>query len=118
MACPAPFAKIFLFASNPNQFTESHRPVPQRGDRASSRARGGMRWTRQRRAMSGDGRAGHKARELTNGTLDERRLARRSLWLRRSAADGEDVWFWHPLLVSSSRRLVAQPGIDETLIRG
>src|SRR5258705_12588029 len=67
-SCPAPFAKIFSFAPDPNQFTESHRPVPQRGDRASSRARGGMRWTRQRQAMSGDGRAGHNARELTNGT--------------------------------------------------
>jgi hypothetical protein len=30
-SCPAPFAKIFSFAPDPNQFTESHRPVPQRG---------------------------------------------------------------------------------------
>jgi hypothetical protein len=36
----------------------------------------------------------------------------------RWLAYGEDVWFWHPLLVLSSRRLVAQPGIDKTLIRG
>jgi hypothetical protein len=57
--------------------------------------------------MSGDGRAGHKARELTNGTQTNGALA-----------DCEAVWFWHPLLVSSSRRLVAQPGINETLIRG
>src|SRR5258707_7675732 len=31
MASPAPFAKIFSFSSDPNQFTDSHRPVPQRG---------------------------------------------------------------------------------------
>src|SRR5207248_3672445 len=31
MACPAPFAKIFRFAPNPNHFYIDHRPVPQRG---------------------------------------------------------------------------------------
>src|SRR6266550_4287432 len=31
MACPAPFAKIFLFQPEANQFTESHRPVPTEG---------------------------------------------------------------------------------------
>jgi hypothetical protein len=31
MACPAPFAKIFLFSPDPNQFTDSHRLVPQEG---------------------------------------------------------------------------------------
>jgi hypothetical protein len=30
-SCPAPLAKIFSFTPDPNQFTESHRPVPQRG---------------------------------------------------------------------------------------
>jgi hypothetical protein len=40
--------------------------------------------------MSGDGRAGHKARELTNGTQTNDALA-----------DCEAVWFWHPLLVLS-----------------
>src|SRR6266550_2527448 len=48
MACPAPFAKIFCFAPEANQFTDLHRPVPQRGGSRSSRTRGGMRWTRQR----------------------------------------------------------------------
>ena len=47
MACPAPFAKIFLFRPEANQFTDSHRPVPQRGVR-TSRTRGRMRWTRKR----------------------------------------------------------------------
>src|SRR5712691_10957130 len=58
ISCLAPLEKIFPFAPDANQFTDSHRPVPRRGDRASSRTRGGMRWTRQRQAMSGDGRAG------------------------------------------------------------
>jgi hypothetical protein len=36
-----PFAKIFCFAPDPNQFTDSHRLVPARGaDRASSRNAG------------------------------------------------------------------------------
>src|SRR6266404_8592576 len=29
--CQAPFAKIFLFSSDPNQFTDSHCLVPTRG---------------------------------------------------------------------------------------
>src|ERR1700692_3808016 len=36
------------------------------------------------------------------------------LWLRRSAADGEDVSFWHPLLVSNLRRSVGPTGIGQT----
>ena len=31
MACPAPFAKIFLFSPEANQFTDSHRLVPLEG---------------------------------------------------------------------------------------
>jgi hypothetical protein len=31
MACLAPFAKIFSFAFDPNQFTDSCRPDPQEG---------------------------------------------------------------------------------------
>jgi hypothetical protein len=30
-SCQAPFAKIFSFAFDPNQFTDSCRPVPQEG---------------------------------------------------------------------------------------
>jgi len=33
-------------------------------------------------------------------------------------ADGKAVWFWHPLLVSSSRRHVGPTGSGKTLIRG
>ena len=45
-SCPVPFVKIFPFSPDPNQFTDSHRPVPQWGGSRSSRTRGGMRWTR------------------------------------------------------------------------
>ncbi len=48
--CPAPFAKIFPFPPDPNQIYIDHVPPPQRGVSRSSRTRGGMRWTRQRRA--------------------------------------------------------------------
>ena len=47
------------------------------------------------------------ARELTNGTQTNDALA-----------DGEAVWFWHPLLVLNSRRLVGPTGSGKTLIRG
>ena len=33
MVCPAPFAKIFCLAPDPNHFTDSPRPVPQRAFR-------------------------------------------------------------------------------------
>src|ERR1700726_572817 len=57
-ACPAPFAKIFLFFRTPNQNYMIRRPVPQRGDTRSSRPRGGMRWTpmvQLTRALEADG---------------------------------------------------------------
>src|SRR3989442_6547797 len=60
--------KYFCFG--PRQISSLIRTVSShlRGVSRSSRTRGGMRWTRGRQAMSGDGRAGRKARELTNGT--------------------------------------------------
>jgi hypothetical protein len=51
-SCPAPLRKIFRFSFDPNHFTESHRPVPQRGVR-TSRTRDGMWWTRQRGLTNG-----------------------------------------------------------------
>src|SRR5207249_8305382 len=52
--------KISL-ANVPKSLLNPMRPVSTRGAfRASSRTRGGMRWTRQRQAMSGDGRAGRQ----------------------------------------------------------
>jgi hypothetical protein len=48
---PVSRAKIFRFSSPPNQWLFLRRPVSTRGaDRASSRTRDGMRWTRQRQA--------------------------------------------------------------------
>ena len=45
-----------------------------------------------------------KARELTNGTRTN-----------GANADGEAVWFWHPLLVLNSRRLVGPTGLGTSL---
>jgi hypothetical protein len=60
--CPAPLAKIFLFCSYANQFTNFPVSFLWRGVSRSSRTRDGMRWTR--------------TVPLTNGT----------------EADGEVVW--------------------------
>src|SRR5215212_2932708 len=45
LGCPVPFAKIFSFASDPNQFSSPAVSFHQRGVSRSSRTRGGMRWT-------------------------------------------------------------------------
>ncbi len=44
----------FRLPADPNHFYIPQRPVPQRGDRASSRARSGMRWTRRRQASNSE----------------------------------------------------------------
>src|SRR5439155_10917299 len=85
MACPAPFAKIFPFSPDPNQMHIQAVLSRQRGVSRSSRTRGGMRWTRERQAMSGDAGRVDKTRELTNGTRTN-----------GANADGKAVWFWHP----------------------
>jgi hypothetical protein len=47
------------FPSRPTQINSMISPSrPERGALRTSSTRGGMRWTRQRQAMSGDGRAG------------------------------------------------------------
>jgi hypothetical protein len=97
-------AKIFPFRPDPNQLYIPCRLVPSRGVSRSSRTRGGMRWTRQRQATPGDGRAGRKARELTNGTRTN-----------GANADGKAVWFWHPLLVLNPWRRVSPTGLGQTL---
>jgi hypothetical protein len=53
-SCQAPKSKIFLFSSDPNQFTDSRRPVPTRGALRTSRNAGGMRWTRRRQASNSE----------------------------------------------------------------
>src|SRR6266481_9832207 len=72
----------------------------QRGDRASSRARGGMRWTQGRKAR----RQSQGEMNLVSGQLACKMIG--------ALADGEAVWFWHPLLVPSwRRRNQARPGL-------
>ena len=68
-SCQAPFVKIFCFAPDPNQFTDSHRLVPIRGAIARRHERGAGCGGRGsvRRCQGMAGRV-DKARELTNGT--------------------------------------------------
>jgi hypothetical protein len=73
--CQAPFAKIFLFSSNPNQFT-----VKASG--AQGQSQGEM--------------------NLVSGQLACRMIG--------AFVYGKTVWFWHPLLVLNSRRLVGPTG--------
>jgi hypothetical protein len=68
-SCQAPFAKIFCFASDPNQFTDSHRPVPKEG-----------RWPRHQRW----------ARDAVDAVVSGARIASQT---NGAAADGEVVWF-------------------------
>ena len=82
----------FHFPRRANQWLNSRCLDPARGaDRASSRTRDGMRWTRQRwRARWSQGEV-----KLVSGSRRARRTAQ--------AAYGKTVWSWHPLLVSSCR---------------
>src|SRR5258708_21637390 len=85
----APEPKIFSFSFYPNQMHILRRPVPQRGDRASSRARGGMRWTRQRQASANASR--------TND----------------ADAYGQVVSFWRPNAGVTSARRSAGDGVKQ-----
>jgi len=70
------------FTATPNQRLSLHRPTPQRGGSRSSRTRGGMRWTRQRRRAIGvAGRALNRACERIAGAQTN-----------DADADGEVVW--------------------------
>jgi hypothetical protein len=72
--CPAPRVKIFRFSSDPNQRLFPCRPDPARGaDRASSRTRDGMRWTR---AASGAKRCSQGGFPVSgHGAQDDRRCS-------------------------------------------
>ena len=91
-------AKINRFAFPPNQLHLRAIPPHRRGTYASSRyVECGERWTR-----------GARAREVLQGGLRLRLGAReQSIRAGRAAqfAYGKSVWFWHPWLVSSWRRL-------------
>jgi hypothetical protein len=96
IACTKPvqplFEKYSAFAVGQISSISSPRPFPARGaDRASSRTREGMRWTRQRRRAWGIAGRVYPVSEAparkTNGV----------------EAYGKTVWSWHPLLMSSCR---------------
>src|SRR5439155_18852095 len=102
MACPAPFAKIFLFQSDPNQFTDSCRPVPSEG---------------RSRVVTNAGRDAVDARApgaLAIAGRHEPRERFAACKMIGALAYGEAVWFWHPLLVLNSRRLVGPTGLRQT----
>jgi hypothetical protein len=105
--CPAPFAKIFLFARTPNHFYIRCHPVPQRGGSRSSRTRGGMRWTRQRPRVRRDRRAGFIK------SVSDHRARRRTALLRTAKSCGPDA----STPASSLRRLVGPTGIRQSSIR-
>ena len=63
-----------------------------------------MRWTRKRRAREKESQGGFPVSD--DGAPDE-----------SAVAYGKGVWFWHPWLVSSSRKNCrAQPGFGESSI--
>ena len=103
LACPAPIRKISRFSFEPNHRPLARRPAPDRGAYRDRHGRwDGMRWTRQRRRASWiAGRALARERSMARGRTAH-------------VADGKAVWSWHPLLVSSRRRL-CEP--DRALLR-
>jgi hypothetical protein len=95
------------------RFTNLAIPFRERGVGHRHERWDGMRWTRQRRARRRNRRAGFSSGAnsgaQTNG--DASVFAKASVTCthaeasgRRRVADGEAVWSWHPLLVSSRRR--------------
>jgi len=72
---PVPSRENISLSLHANRWLLPRRLVPARGaDRASSRTRDGMRWTRERRRDRG--RRASQARERPRGAQDERRIAR------------------------------------------
>jgi hypothetical protein len=112
--CPALPRKIFRFPRRANQ---RYQLAPSRSEQRGVGHRrerwDGMRWTRQRRARDCDRRAVLRERSCsarTNGaSTPPPRLrpgcTRAAEGLVEVAAYGKAVWSWHPLLVSSWRRL-------------
>jgi hypothetical protein len=94
---PVPSAKINRFVIPPNHRYNSARHHPLEGRIAIVTDVGGMRWTLT---------ASSRARRLQGGpVLPAPRATRRRAGRAAHVADGEVVWSWHPLLVSSPRRL-------------
>ena len=91
------------FCSRLTQISSLIRTVPSRQEGRIARRHergagcGGRESVRRCQGMAG---RVDTARELTNGTRTNDVLA-----------DGKAVWFWHPLLVLNSRRLVGPTGL-------
>jgi hypothetical protein len=109
----------FRFGRNRNRADSI--PSHTRGVSRSSRTRDGTRWTRQRRARNGiAGRVYPVSDQPARGRTALQRLRQTSAggtWpvegLAKVAADGEVVWSWHPLLMSSWRRCVGPTGLRQ-----
>ena len=105
--CPAPLRKIFRLTRRANQGYQLAPSFPgKRGDRASSRTWGRMRWTRQRRRANGGAGQAFTARERSTGAQTN-----------DADAYGKTVWSRHPLLVPSCRWRVRSDRIGGSAIK-
>src|ERR1700680_2206546 len=93
-ACPAPFAKIFLFRPDANHFIS----LDVLSHRGAFRDRHG-RWERDAVDARASGAPWQSQGEMN---LVSDQPACETIG---ALADGKAVWFWHPLLVLNSRRL-------------
>src|SRR5260370_5216601 len=91
-SCPAPFAKIFSFAPDPNQL--HIRPVLSHS--------GAYRDRHERGAGCGGRKGARRATAIAGRDEPRERCAACSMI--GAGADGKTVPFWHPLLLSSWRR--------------
>ncbi len=89
--CRAPRAKIFRFADDPNQTYKFRRLIPHEGRIAIVTDVG----------MGCGGRDSVVRADVIAGRVDEIRERSSSAQTSGVVADGEVVWSWHPLLVSS-----------------
>jgi hypothetical protein len=95
-SCPAPFAKIFPFAPDPNQQYIVHRPVPQRGARA-------IVTNAERDAVDADSAGDDRRFRLRQSFGGLALEARRSLWRRRVRWTAKSCGPHAPTLESSWR---------------
>ena len=99
--CRVPCAKIFRFAPDPNQTYNARRLIPHEGRIAIVTDVG----------MGCGGRENVVRADMIAGRIDEIRERSGARETSGMVADGEVVWSWHPLLVSSlAEVLSARPG--------
>ena len=121
----SPFRKNNSLLVHPKSALEIPPSHPSRGaDRESSRTRGGMRWTQQRRreacsqgglSVSEQQRADERRFRFVNASTD---LLIPAKPLERRCAYGKTVWSWHPwLMLRLAGDASAQPGRVQSSIR-